>query len=192
MALYRAADFLLLSPIWPIIQLRLGDHCDEKLKWLCTRGNSIDPKDQETMLWVRDIANGIEEAYSWNTQPIKKMLTEFVWAGRRKLLRCGFVGVLRDDRHGVPAFIQDMVLHCAMSSWQREAVWAPYTGDVILRHPHAENCARCKKALFKPNSRNSHGQIRDPFTLSGDNRALREWCKECSSMSMIPWRKAKP
>lgn len=190
--LYRAADFLLLSPILPIIQRRLGDHCDEKLKWLCTRGNKISKTDQTALLWIKDIANGIEQAYKWNTEPIKMILMEFVWVGRGFLLAGGLTGI-QNDLDGTPAFIKDMFHHGAMISLSGSSqTWVPNTQRLILRHPRHETCPRCNKKLvkLKSGSPDAHGQIWDPFTVSIDNIILREWCKECSSMNMIPWRES--
>lgn len=190
--LYRAADFLLLNSMFPMIQRRLGDHCDEKLKWLCTRGvMQIDKPDQTVLLWTKDLVGGIEEAYRWKAGLIKTTLMEFVWVGRRKLLSPTWIGI-QDDLDSTPAFMKDMIRHCALYGWQKEAIWAPKASKVASSKRWS--CARCNKPVVKWQNDNSDafGQVWDPFTLTGENRISREWCKECSAMDMIPWREIKP
>lgn len=186
--LYRAADFFLLKPILPIVQRRLGDHCDEKLKWLCTFRSNQDVEAIRTALpWIKDIVKGIEEAYIWNTRAIKKTLMEFVWAGRHRLLSGGLTDI-RDDLDSTPAFIKDMLRHSTTISGNG-AFWAPRTSSVRLTCQRPTFCARCniefKKRAGDPDT---YGQVWDPFTASNDNRILRMWCKECAAMDMIPWR----
>lgn len=191
--LYRAADYLLLKTMLPIILCRLGDHCDGKLKWMCTRGNKLLDHDQTAMLWTKDLVDGIHEAYRWNSEPIKKTLMEFVWVGRRGLLGNTWTGI-GDDLDKTPAFVKDMFRHSFGVSWKKSTIWAPITSSLTLSHPRSPKCARCDKKLRKltDSEPNASGQVWDPFTVSTDNQALREWCKECSAMNMIPWRENAP
>lgn len=161
---------------------------------MCTRGNQIRKTDQIAFMWIKDIANGIKEAYKWNTEPIKMILMEFVWMGRRILLASGSVGI-QNDLDSTPAFIKDMFQHCARIFCSGICpAWVPDTSKLVLRHPRYDTCPRCNKELVKAivGNPDSHGQTWDPFTLSNDNKVLREWCKECSSMDMIPWREIGP
>lgn len=186
--LYRAADYFLLEPILPIVQHRLGDHCDEKLKWLCTFRNEQDVEAIRTALpWIKDLVKGIEEAYKWNTREIKKTLMEFVWAGRHRLLAGGLTGI-QDDLDSTPAFFKDMLRHSTTSSFNG-AFWAPRTLSVRLNYLRPTFCARCNRQLeTRADDPDTYGQVWDPFTASNDNRILRRWCKECAAMDRIPWR----
>lgn len=192
--LYRAADFFLLTPMLPIVQRRLGHHCDEKLKWLCTTGVVQAAGDRRAALrWIKDIVDGIKEAYKWNTGPIKKTLMEFVWAGRRRLLGPCWIGI-QDDLDKIPAFIKDMLCHCALYPWQKESEWAPpVLSASVLATSKRPRCARCKKLLvpWRTGNSDAFGQVWDPFTMSGGNSVIREWCKECAAMDMIPWRETR-
>lgn len=186
--LYRAADYFLLPLMFPIIQRRLEDHCDEKLKWLCTRGNTqFNETNRTTLRWTMDLVDGIKQAYKWNTEGIKKTLMEFVWVGRKRFLGTGWVSI-QDRLDDTPAFIKDMLRHCAMLPWQLDSAWAPNFQDVPVSQ--RGRCVRCGKdlAICRSGNSDADGQVWDPFTISGDNRTRREWCKECAAMDMIPWR----
>lgn len=191
--LYRAADFLLLKPMLSIIQRRLGDHCDEKLKWLSTRGDL--QVDHTVLLWARDIVNGIEEAYRWNTEPIKKTLMEFVWVGRFRLLGTPWPGM--DDLNNNSIFIKDMLHHCALRPWQEDSAWAPDPLGVNVAKGWRSTCVRCNTKLAMVSqgaptaAADADGQVEDPFNKTAENLVLREWCKKCAAMDMIPWREKR-
>lgn len=192
--LYRAAAFFLLTPMLPIVQRRLGDYCDEKLRRMCTRGNTeLDEIGHTALPWIWDLADGINEAYKWNTEPMKKTLMEFVWVGRRRLLGTGRMGI-QADLDNSPAFIEDMLRNCAMFPWQEDSDWAPRISSTAdLAVGSHRRCARCNKELAKWSVDNSDadGQVWDPFTVSGDNMILRKWCKDCGAMDMAPWREIR-
>ncbi|KAG6353627.1 hypothetical protein INS49_005335 [Diaporthe citri] len=189
-SLYVAADYFLLDPMLPIIQRRLGDHYDEKLKWMCTRGSGLGNKcDQTALRWTRDLVDGIEMAYRWNAVPIKQTLMEFVWVGRRALLGSTWIGI-QDDLDSTPAFIKDMLLHCTLFPWWKDSAWAPNPPSLAITQQWHATCVRCNKELvkFRLGSSDAYGQIWDPFIMTVNNTILREWCKECAAMDTIPWR----
>lgn len=192
--LYRAADFLLLTTMLPIVQRRLGDHCDEKMKWLCTHGNvELDATDQTALQWTTDLVDGIREAYRWNIEPIKKTMQEFVWAGRRRLLGDSWIGIL-EDLDSTPDFIKDMLRRCTLFPWQTHAIWAPNGSSIANDVSRLGFCCLCCDHLLRKSAidkTQAYGQLRDPFTVSADNQTTREWCKECTAMDMIPWRQTE-
>lgn len=85
--LYRSADFFLLKPLLPVVQECLSDYCDDKIKWMYTKGNPLeDCEEQTARACVEDLKAAILEAHKWNTPIIHTMLKEFVWAGRHYLV----------------------------------------------------------------------------------------------------------
>ncbi|POS77133.1 hypothetical protein DHEL01_v204471 [Diaporthe helianthi] len=82
--LYRSADFFMLKPLYDFVERYLGNHFDDRIKWLCTTGDALDDfyKEQKGREWVEDLKDAILEAEHWNTPIINNMLKEFVWAGR--------------------------------------------------------------------------------------------------------------
>lgn len=189
--LHRAADFFLLQPLLPIIRSRLGDYCDEKMKWLCTRGNVLSArKDSALLSWTKDVAKGISEAHKWKIEPVKKILMEFVWVGRTELLDARSCIRLQDHLDDVPNFLEDLLNRFAIHKWTKNAVWIP---KPVHAHRWGGACARCGKKLvqYSKDSVGANGQIMDTFNTSFENGILREWCKDCAALDMIPWRETE-
>lgn len=189
--LHRAADFFLLEPLLPIIRSRLGDYCDEKMKWLSTRRKVSSARNCSAVLsWTKDVANGICEAYKWNIEPVKKILMEFVWVGRNELLDVHSFFRLQDHLGDVPNFLEDLLNRFAIHQWTKDAVWTPKPVRVLCWNGA---CVRCGKKLVSSSkdSDGAIGQVMDTFNVSVDNGILREWCKDCGAMDMIPWRETE-
>lgn len=187
---YRAVKLLQLESrqILLVVRQHLGDYLDQRLKWMCTRGN-VHPevKDEGTLLWIDDLVHGIGEAYRWNTVTLKEIFMEFIWVGRKHFLSNSWIGIKgRLDK--VPGFIDDMLRRCAISPWRNNSVWAP-------RDQHGSNgyCIRCSVDIHfrAPESSATVGQLWDPFNLSADHLVCREWCRRCAALDTIPWRAAK-
>lgn len=182
--IFRAARFLLLHPLLPIVQNRLNKYCDFRLKQLCTRntgaGNEI------AKIWAVDLANAIKIAYKADLAPIKMIFWEFVWAGRWQMLGGGACDIthLVDEN---PEFIKDVLHNCATKQWLDDPVWAPRRPDKSLAR-WAWQCARCQTTLASVNTNEAEGQVYDPFTLGEENTVRREWCRKCSGLRMTPWR----
>ncbi|KAK2609394.1 hypothetical protein N8I77_002891 [Diaporthe amygdali] len=185
--MYRAAHFLLLSPLLPRIRRRLGGYCDQKLKQLCTRSSGTESTG--TKLWAADLATAIRATYKADIKVFKKIFMEFVWAGRWQLLGDGEcdISYLIDD---TPGFIKDMLHNCATKQWLDDPVWAPKRPEKSLAGWHWE-CASCKVPIVSSRITRAAGQVFDPFTLGEENRVRREWCRKCSDLNMIPWRQAR-
>lgn len=194
---YRAATFLDLhsNHFHQIIKQHLEGHLDQKLKWIFTRGNvRLKVKDEDTMLWMNDLIDGIREASKWDTKDIKLMVMEFIWVSRHYFLGSTWIGLER-RLETVPGFIAAMHRHCAISPWRGRAVYAPtYTASDFCPGTASHlKCARCWTELpYKdPADPEAFGRLWDPFSLSADNAIRRQWCRKCAASDEIPWRTRK-
>lgn len=204
--LYRSADFFLLKPLLPVVQRHLGDYCDEKTRWMWTRGNINEDaeNEKEALVWVEDLKDAILETHTWNTPVIKYLLMEFVWASR-DLLRSGFP--IHISIHGwlwnnVRGFWDDMEDHCddtppsiwgrKWRKWSPPPVWTPAPCQTPIPLRWCDTCVRCGGQLEKPSDgydENAYGQLRDPFNASYRGCSQpREWCLECAAQVKYPWR----
>lgn len=167
-----------------------ADHPDQKMKWMCTRGNVHQVvKDEHALLWINELVLGIGDTYKWNTKTPKRMLMEFVWTARAYFLGTGWIGIKgRLDK--VPGFIDDMLRRCAVSPWRKTALYAPM--DEISELSYGTECARFYAVLPRTTRENPDaavGQLWDPFNLTADNAVRREWCRRCAACNTIPWRR---
>lgn len=192
---YRAATLLDLhsNHFHQIIMQHLEGHLDQKLKWMFTLGN-VDRKvkEEDTVLWISDLMDGIREASKWDTKDITRMIMEFIWVGRHYLLGSSWIS-LAQRLEQVPGFFPAMMRRCACSPWRKCAVYAP-TNSALDRDPGTHTkCARCwKEVLYKRSTApEAIGQLRDPFSLSEDNTPRRQWCRKCAASDGIPWRTRK-
>lgn len=183
---FRAARFFLLYPLLPVIQNRLNQYCDWRLKQLCTRNTGAG--NAKAKIWAADLATTVNIAYKEDLPIFKMILTEFVWAGRWQLLGGGACDIshLVDDN---PEFIKDVLHNIATKQWLDDPVWAPRRPDKSLGR-WAWKCARCNATLASSNTNEAEGQVFDPFTLGEENTVRREWCRKCSKLKTIPWREA--
>lgn len=204
--LYRSAEFFLLKPLLPVIQRHLGDYCDEKIRWLHTRGNVInDLIEKKALIWVEDLKDAIYEVEQWKTPVIREMLMEFVWAGK-SFLNCSwnFYMSIQDWLHNtVSRFWYDMNDHCdprAPGQWGSRmgksptefAVWAPARCQLPIPTEWKDHCVRCGNKLERHNIcdfiKKDEGQLKDPFNLPSSWRITREWCRACAHEVKYPWR----
>lgn len=205
--LYRSADFLLLEPLLPVIKRHLGQYCDEKTRWLWTRGNiEKDMEEKTVVVWIEDLKNAILEVMRWNTPVIEHLLMEFVWASRWHL-NCVAVPTNREHiniglwlRENVPYFTGRMTRHCkridedalrAMrGSRAPDQVWTPEDSLLAPMPSWSSACPRCNSYLdvpVFPRGENAWGQLKDPFNLNGST-PTRAWCRRCAGQVRYPWR----
>lgn len=201
--LYRSADFLLLEPLLPVVQRYIGDYCDEKTKWMWTRGNiSEDRKNgQKALVWIDDLKAAILETHKWNTPVINTMLMEFVWAGQVFLtgifeLHINIREWLKENARG---WLKDMSDHCdptpplwgARKKWFPGSVWTPARCKTPIPDDWCNTCVRCGQRLERDDfglTKRDYGQLRDPFNSSGSCIQPREWCRVCAAETKYPWR----
>lgn len=185
--LFRAAQFLLLHPLLPRIQSRLGKDYDWKLKKLCAP--EIATANAVANFWYQDLAKAIRVAYKAGLETIKKIFMEFAWAGRRVLLSGGpcDISFLVGD---TPEFIIDLLHNCATKTWLTNPIWAPKQPSNSLIGHDAWKCGLCKVAIPLLNTAKAEGQVTDPFTMGDGNAIWRQWCRKCSERMGIPWRHA--
>ncbi|KAG6353626.1 hypothetical protein INS49_005334 [Diaporthe citri] len=114
--LYRSADFFLLEPLLPVVQRHIGDYCDEKTRWMWTRGNMTEDyrNEKKALIWVDDLKAAILETDKWNTPVISFMLMEFVWASNTFLTNyySTYIGIRDWLRENARRFLDDMEHHC--------------------------------------------------------------------------------
>lgn len=200
--LYRSADFFLLNPLLPVVQRHLGDYCDEKTRWMWTRGNLIQDErnEKKALVWVEDLKAAILETSKWNTPVIKVMLMEFVWASKPYLAGyyrtyTGIQDWLRENARG---FWDEMEDRCATpplwGMWIKRRpppVWTPPRCKTPVPSSWAWSvaCVRCGSKLVEESwDRKGYGQLKDPFNLSDGWSSCREWCVECAAQIKYPWR----
>lgn len=198
--LYRSADFFLLQPLLPTVQRRIGDHCDEKIKWIMTRGNvTKDEKKKTALVWVEDLKAAILETHKWKTPVINVMLMEFVWAGKSLLTTCYQVHTsignwLHENARG---WRKEMDEHCDVPLHFRgrrrwgDSIWNPAPCSTPIPDYWRDTCVRCGSKLDRDVgglTKDAYGQLQDPFNSSGSCTMPREWCRECAAEDNIPWR----
>lgn len=183
--LFRAAHFLLLLPLLPSIQSRLGEDCDWKLKQICSRNNA--KATANTKHWISDLAKAIKLAYKAGLEILKKIFIEFVWAGRRLLLGGGRgISSLVGD---TPEFITDVLHKCATRRWLDNAIWAPRPSTSLIAQS-LKKCGCCKVRSPSQQTAGTEDWVIDPFTMGDGNMVWRQWCYKCSERMGIPWRDA--
>lgn len=193
-ALWHTADFLLLNPLKPSVDVAVRSYCDERLKQLCTIGNvqKWRHKDDKKKLspWALDIVLGIREAYKWNIEDLKKVLMEFIWTGRNWTLRSDLANITFDCLKDTPTCVTDLLGYYASRPWLRTAVWAPHTKetDGNIEAGSAYTCVRCAKAISWANYDAAVGQVSHPFLIDRHYKIARGWCRDCAQLDTIPWR----
>lgn len=201
--LYRSADFFLLEHLLPVVQRHIGDYCDEKTKWMWTRGNLTEDRQngKKALVWTDDLKAAISETHKWNTPVINIMLMEFVWASKLYLtsifeLHINIREWLKENAKG---WMKDMFDHCeptppsrgAIRKWFPPAVWTPARCRTPIPDDWCNTCVRCGTELERDNSgltKRDYGQLRDPFNSSGSCVQPREWCRACAAETKYPWR----
>lgn len=198
--LYRSADFFLLEPLLPVVQHYLGAYCDEKIKWMFTRGN-IDEYHQnhsKCLDWIDDLKDAIFYVEQWRTPVIREMLMEFMFTGQV------FLDALWEyppiDTHkwlsnNALDFQIDMTLHCVTYPpgytvpAGKARVWTPARCQTPVPARLVGNCVRCFNKLPRHFSKDKEdiGKLLDPFNTSF-TVTTRAWCKECAAEVKYPWR----
>lgn len=201
--LYRSADFFLLEPLLRVIQRHIGDYCDEKTKWMWTRGNITEDNrnGKKALLWIDDLKAAILETHKWNTPVIDIMLMEFVWAGR-VFLTSRFelhINIRQWLKQNAKGWMEDMSDHCQHTpTFQGDvrkqfqpAVWTPARCKTPIPDDWCDTCVRCGTKLDRDNfglTKRDYGQLRDLFNSSSSCIQPREWCRACAAETKYPWR----
>lgn len=193
-ALWRTADFLLLKPLKSSVDEAVRSYCDERLKKLATIGNVERwwHKDDGKKLssWALDVVLGIRESYKWSIEDLKKVLMEFMWAGRNWTLCSDLASIVFAGLKDTPSCLTDLLGYYASGPWLKAAVWAPKNkvthSDIEANSPHT--CARCGKEISWERSDGPAGQVVDPFSINQNFKFTRGWCRDCGELDMIPWR----
>lgn len=107
-------------------QTAMKAHCEETYLLF----KLLDETDQEELKedLATDIQNAVGEAYRWNLETEKKILLEFVWTARERLLEGGeeTLQLLFND---TPDFITDLLTAYAIPPWTENAVPAPISTE---------------------------------------------------------------
>lgn len=210
--LYRTADFFLLEPLLPVVRQHLGAYCDEKIKWLFTRGNTdeyqmakiywrmkrgnLDGFRPNFPDWVEDLKNAICDVQQWKTPVIRAMLMEFVWASalHKDDIWLNPVTIYRWLNENARSFRDEMRYYCDPFSrgYIRlsgiAAMWTPGPCRTAIPTRGVNTCVRCRKGI--PTTRKNqedYGVLQDAFNTSYGIRT-RAWCKECAAEVKYPWR----
>lgn len=122
----QISDFLMLDYLQREVQSAMKTHCAE-LNLLFALLDKVDQEELKEDL-ATDIQNAVSEAYRWNLETEKKILLEFVWAARERLLEGGeeTLQLLFND---TPDFITDLLTTYAMSPWTENSVSAPVSTE---------------------------------------------------------------
>lgn len=136
--------------------------------------------------WALDMVLGIRFAYKWDIEPLKAVLLEFIWAGKRHTLAKGMSSMTLEHLKDAPSFATDLVGYLACKKWRDTAVWAPSrkTSGSMDSASMTSTCRRCGVRVSWETTEDAEGLIRDPFHL-GPNFG---WCRDCGKLDMIPWR----
>lgn len=203
--LYRSADFFLLKPLLPVVQRYLGDYCDEKTRWIWTRGNITEDErnEKKALVWLDDLKAAILETNKWNTPVINVLLMEFVWASQAPFMSYypTYLNMREWLRENVKRFCDEMEDRCETTPrptiWfglrkpRPTPVWTPprCKTPVSAAWLRSDICVRCGNKLEKGEwNKQAYGQLRDPFNSPDGCSWPREWCVECAKDVKYPWR----
>lgn len=194
--LWKLADYLLLSPLKSSVEVAVRKYCDKRLKQLCTIESESkwlqdDGNQDELSPWALDLVLGARDAYTWNFDVLKRILMEFLWAGRVWTLRGGIASTVLSHFKDTPVFVTDLVGHFASKKWLEDAIWAPKYGLKRNRDGDSQTCPGCKARFFGAFSepaKPAKGQVIDPFILDRHHDPKRRWCCSCGKLDSIPWR----
>lgn len=201
--LYRSADFFLLKPLLPVVQRHLGDYCDEKTKWIWTRGNMIEDErnEKKALVWIEDLKAAILETSKWNTPVINIMLMEFVWVSRTANVYPTYISIgywLHENARGFQDTMKNRCITVKPTMWwpgrkPSPPVWTPpgctTPMTAVTKRPVCDTCVRCYNKLELGDcNEKGYGQLQDPFNPPHCSGHLREWCRECVAETKYPWR----
>lgn len=192
-SLWHLADFLLLGRLKSPLEEAIHHYCDRWMKEMCkidgTNNWNNETAESGLAPWALDLISGVRQSYKWNAEPLKAVLMEFLWVGRVWTFQEDAASDLLEHLKDVPDFAKDLLVRYASDDWIRKAVWAPQRSRTAISMNADSACRRCGQPISWKTYSDCKGQVYNPFDLNLFTGITTGWCRGCSDLDTIPWRK---